>query len=101
MGDYYNDPMMPVARRLLEAGSDRDRAAMLLRLPDAIMASEADALSEACRTAGFHHGVSFVEMRANALHRVRDAHGLLPEPVAVELEAYRLGLSKYVAGDSL
>lgn len=101
MSSFYNDPLMPLARRLLSAGSNRDRAGMLLRVPDAVVLEQADALAEACRQAGFHPGADFITLRGVELHRVRDIHGMLPEAGAAVLEGYRVSLSRFVAGASL
>lgn len=93
-----SDAAFPVANRLIEAGSHAERAAILLQLSDAALLARPEELAAACSMVGFPDGHLFVATRTALLCHTRDAHGLLPEREAAELEQLRLGLSHLAAG---
>lgn len=88
----------PVITQLLDAGSHQERALQLLRLPDALVMSHGADIIAACRGVQFDAGAAFLLYRSTGLNLVRDAHGMLPEAQARELEAWRVAMSELVAG---
>lgn len=98
MNQRQADAAFPVANRLIEASSHAERAAILLQLSDAALLARPFELGRACAAVGFVDGQCFVAVRAALLCHTRDAHGLLPEREAAELEQLRLGLSHLAAG---
>lgn len=91
-------PFFPVADQLRDAPSHRERAAMLLRLSDtALLGGQVD-MVQALEQVGFAAGQSFMAWRVAALCRTRDAHGLMPDDVAQELEFWREAMSRFAVG---
>lgn len=88
----------PIVDQLHAAKSNRDRAGVLLRISDAVLLPFQSQISLACTLGRFEAGSSFIAWRVAALCATRDAHGLLPDLVATELEQWRVTLSKYAAG---
>ena len=91
-------PYFPVADQIREARSDRERAQLLLRLSDSALLGGHVDIERACAQSGFAAGQSFLVWRIAALCRTRDAHGLLPELMARELDAWRETMSRIAAG---
>lgn len=81
-----------------EAPDHARRAAILLRIPDALILSEAVQLAEACGRRGFALGAQFVTQRVVALHAVRDREGQLPAHVTRTQEIWRQGLVAVAGG---
>lgn len=93
------DPdVLHIIGQLQDAATNRDRAAILMRVPDAIVDAYADPFARECRRFGFEAGAEFVTMRRAILHMVRDEHGLLPQLAATSLEQARIALSHFAAG---
>lgn len=86
---------------LQQAVGARTRAKILLRCPDAIMLSHGEQLGLECRRHMFDAGWEFCQIRRALLSAMRDEHGLLPDPVAGEAEAWRVAMSRYAAGADL
>lgn len=87
----------PVVGQLLAAGSDAERAEILLKLSDAVLLAYPMPIAEACAAKGFLDGQLFAALRAALLCHTRDAHGLLPERSVAELEGLRVRLSNIAA----
>lgn len=85
--------MFPIAREIAEATSHARRAAILLRLPDAIVLSHGDALATACRSCDFAMGVMFLTQRSAVLHVRRGADGKVPEHFTQTLEIWLRGMT--------
>lgn len=92
-----DEAVFPVVGQLLAAGSHAERAEILLRLSDAVLLAYPMPIAEACAAKGFVDGQLFAALRAALLCRTRDAHGLLPERPAAELEGLRVVLSGIAA----
>lgn len=92
-----DEALFPVVGHLLAAGSDAERAGILLRLSDAVLLAYPMPIAEACAARGFVDGQLFAALRAALLCRTRDAHGLLPERSVAELEGLRVRLSHLAA----
>lgn len=80
------------------AGTDRERAAVLLTLSDRMTADFAEQLHRACETAGFEDGAAFIRLRLAAMAAPRDLCGLMPADIAVDLERYRAAMAVFAAG---
>jgi catalase (peroxidase I) len=93
-----DSPHFPIADQIREAKSHQARAQQLLQLSDAALLGGHVDIEIALSQAGFAAGNTFVVWRVAALCRTRDAHGLLPEPIGKELEAWRETLSRIAAG---
>lgn len=81
--------MLPIVRQMHEADGDAARAAILLALPDLVLAKHAEVFAAACRRARFDGGEEFVFVRAAALRAVRDRMGNLPAETALHLAGLR------------
>lgn len=90
-GDIY------AVHKLREAKSHAERAQILLSLPDAITLEHADRLATVCAQARFQAGVDFLAVRVAAMQANRDAHGLLPRSIGIELDAWRVAFSEVAA----
>lgn len=88
----------PVANMIRSAASHQERAQLLLKLSDAGLIGHHVDIDRACAQSGFAAGQSFLVWRVAALCRTRDAHGLLPDVLARELDAWRQVLSLVAAG---
>lgn len=90
---------LPLIDQMHNADGDRDRAAVLLRCPDALLLKYESAFLNACRQ--FEAGEQFVLLRTNAMRMTRSEVGGLPGKVALELETLRAELAAYAAGAPL
>lgn len=88
-----------IIEQLQQAGSGQEIAGYLIRVPDAIVLSHGVQMQAECARHIFAAGVSFLNLRQSALQSVRDAHGLLPTWMGVEIELWRHTLSRYAAGE--
>lgn len=87
------DELFYVAAEILEASSDNRRAEILLRLPDAVLLEKMDAITHACRQAGFKIGMLFIGQRVAALSATRGRDGELPQHHVETLQLWRNGLA--------
>lgn len=78
--------------QLHEATTDAERAGILLRLPDALVAAEVEQLQAACVEGGFPLGRDYLAIRHSQQSAVRDRQGNLPDQVAEQLEYWRRGM---------
>lgn len=92
------DDVLHIVEQVREARTARAIAGLLLRVPDTIVLSHGVQLQAECARKRFAAGAVFLTHRAAVLHAVRDAHGILPPSVALELEAWRETFSRYAAG---
>lgn len=90
---------LPLLAQLRHAATDADRAALLLRLPDVVVARDALLLSTICTAALFREGITYVACRSAVLAAVRDGEGLLPPEVAMPMTASRLRLVAIARGE--
>lgn len=93
-----DDQVLFIVEKLDDATSNRERAGIVLRVPDAIMMTYGAVIASACRKGGFEAGWEFCQIRNSLLHATRDEHGLLPRLPAAELEHWRVALSTFAAG---
>lgn len=93
------DEILYCREQIRQAGDGREIAGYIIRLPDALVASHGAQLQLECAEQTFAAGVTFLQLREAALHAVRDAHGLIPHSIGVELELWRHTLSRYAASD--
>ncbi len=91
-------PYFPIADKIREAGSHAQRATILLKLSDAALLGGSKDLEIACSQTGFEAGNFFIIFRSAALCATRDAHGVLPDHLAHEVEMWRQALSQIAAG---
>lgn len=93
------DPdVMFFVTKIREAATAREIADLLLRVPDAIVLSHGVQLGAESEKMRFGAGAMFLIHRAAGLSAVRDAHGLMPERIAGEIEAWRETFSRFAAG---
>jgi hypothetical protein len=83
---------------LRAAATGRAIAGLLLRVPDAIVLSHGVQLQAECMRKRFAAGATFLDHRAAALAAVRDAHGLIPMSLGLEVESWRETFSVFAAG---
>lgn len=88
----------PVVDQLIEAGSNQERAGILLRLSDGVVYERGHEIGLWCMHNGFAGGHLHLQQRIVAMLRVRDAHGLLDDYTATQLELDRQALSRFAAG---
>lgn len=91
------DTMFPPAAQIIAAASDARRAAIILRLPDALTFTHAEPLMAACRDAGFVAGAEFILIRSTAFSAVRQIDGRLPAPIAAAIQTARAVLIDLIA----
>jgi hypothetical protein len=91
--------MFPLARQIVDAGSDAQRAQLILTLSDHILLSHFDALKEACDETGFAAGAGYIVQRYVSLLATRSPEGLLPRDHVDLVENWRRGLGA-IAGRS-
>lgn len=88
--DIENLP--PLAAAIAVASSNRRRAEIVLRAPDAVLLAHGEAMAGACRQTGFDAGAQFIAYRLEALHATRRADGALPAGIGELLALWRNGL---------
>lgn len=66
---------LPVIREIHEAESDRERASILLRVPDTVLMKYREVFEAACRRVGFDTGLEFINWRRAGWSAVRQADG--------------------------
>lgn len=92
---------LPVAAvQVFEARDHARRAELLLRMPDAVLLADGEAIASACRSVGFGPGAQFVEYRLLALHAVRQPNGELPQAHRACLSIWHRGLAALAGGDT-
>lgn len=91
-------PIVPA--QIVTARSNARRAEIVLRLPDAVLLADGEAIASACRTVGFGPGAQFVEYRLLSLHAPRQPNGDLPEAHRKCLGIWRNGLAALAGGEA-
>ena len=86
------DGLFWVARQILRADTDAERAAILLPLPDLLLTQKADVLREACEACSFEDGARYIAVRSATCSATRDEHGELPSGQLASLEFWRRGM---------
>jgi hypothetical protein len=94
------DSMLPILRQLHDADGDRERADVLLRMPDSVVLKYHEVILAACRGAGFEAGMAFVELRVSLCLAVRSSDGLAPADLSKVLDHYRDVMAKFATGDA-
>lgn len=89
-----------IAREILRADSDAVRAAILLRIPDLVLAQKAEVLSEACTACQFGEGAGYISVRLSVACANRDPNGRLPSGMARLLEMWRCSMVALAAGEA-
>lgn len=89
---------LPIVEQLHSCNSDRERADLLLRCPDAVLLKYSIVFDEACRRVSFEAGRLFIAQRVALMHQVRNGAGGLPGGLAMELETMRAELAAFAAG---
>ncbi len=87
-----------IARQILRAMTDAERAAILLRVPDLVLTQKSGVLTEACQACRFTDGVGYIAARAAATSATRDEDGRMPEDTLRQLEFWRRGLVALAQG---
>lgn len=87
-----------VAAEIIDADTDARRAQILLRLPDAVLLEKTEALTGACRQAGFKMGLLFIGIRIAALCAARLPDGELPDHQRATLNLWTNGLTALANG---
>lgn len=77
---------------LLEARTHAERASILLRLSDAVIAAKVEHLQDACRETGFQAGVDFLSLRLAQHCATRTETGEMPKAIVEQLEYWRNGM---------
>lgn len=90
--------LTPLVRQMHEAADDRQRALLLLKLPDSILLKYAGEIDGACRRAHFDAGRAFVLERVTSMRAIRDDAGVLPPAAQVTLVGMRRLLADYASG---
>lgn len=73
------DTMMPIIRQMHDAEDDRERATILLQVPDIILIKYRSVFEASCSRARFDAGLAFIELRLTAVRAVRNEFGQLPD----------------------
>ena len=85
-------PKFVVVDGLLEARTHAQRASILLRLSDAVIAAKVEQLQDACRETGFQAGVDFLSLRLAQHCATRTKTGEMPKALVEQLEYWRNGM---------
>ncbi|TPN79980.1 hypothetical protein [Mesorhizobium sp. B1-1-2] len=91
------DSMLPMLRQLYDADGDRERADILLRMPDSVLLKYRGPIVECCRRGCFEVGLAFIDLRISLLLAVRDGQGCAPADLARVAERYRETLAAFAA----
>ncbi len=94
------DSMLPILRQLYDADGDRERADVLLRMPDSVVLKYHDVIAAACRRGAFETGVKFLAVRVSLSLAVRDSTGLPPADLAGMVDQFRIAMAEFAAGAS-
>jgi hypothetical protein len=86
---------LPIVEQIRCAASSREIAAIILRLPDAVLLAHGEVLMAECRKARFTEGAQFILMRQVAMDAVRDRAGRLPDAASLPLENWRVALAAF------
>lgn len=84
--------LFPPAEQIIGMATDAERAALILRLPDAIVHDMIGALMSACAEAGFALGAAYLTTRAASLSATRRIDGTLPHGIAAQVDEFRQAL---------
>lgn len=87
-----NEANFVVVDEITEARDDARRAAILLRLSDAVLIEKAGVIFDACREAGFADGANYVAVRLAVQSAGRSPTGEVPAPLIDQAEYWRRGL---------
>ena len=87
--------MLPIISQMHEAESDRERASILLRVPDLVLMKYREVFEAACRRAGFQTGLEFINWRRAGWSAVRQVDGS-PRP---DFEKVRRAFAAFASGD--
>lgn len=90
---FPRDAMTPMLRAFHEADGDAERAALLLRVCDAVLVKYREQFDRSCRRVGFEAGLAYIETRMAAYHRNRRPDGAPDE--APELAAMRRNFAAF------
>lgn len=93
-----SDSMIPIIRQLHDADGDQARARVLLSMSDAILLKYAGTIGAACQRAQFEPGAEYVLRRVVAMRATRGADGLLPAPIALDFEEFRMAFASFAQG---
>lgn len=93
------DSMLPIIRQLHNAEGNRQRARVLLAMPDTVILKYSGTISSACRKAGFQAGEEYVLRRVVIMRAVRGADGRLPRPVEAEFEEFREAMAAFASAE--
>lgn len=85
-------PKLPVIDQMHNAGSDRERAAILLACPYTVLWKYSHVFVEACRTYEFDTGEDYVHVVHSSMCQVRTPAGELTPVAASSLDMMRLDL---------
>lgn len=97
----WDDGAFPPAAQIITAPSHARRAAIILRLPDALTFTHAEPLMAACRDTGFAAGAEFILIRSTAFSAVRQIDGRLPAAIAAAIQTARAVLIDLVTAPAL
>src|SRR5690606_19676895 len=86
------DGLFWITRQILRATDNAQRAGILLALPDRVLVTRPEELTEACDACAFGDGGDFIAVRAAAACANREADGQLPAALAEQLERWRRGM---------
>ncbi|WP_265518948.1 hypothetical protein [Nitratireductor luteus] len=73
--------MIPIIREMHDAGSDEERARVLLMVSDAVLMKYRHVFEAACRHAQFDCGLEYINVRRAAWHAVRGPDGRQRNPL--------------------
>lgn len=90
--------LFPIARQILAAATDQERAAILLRLPDEVIVTKGTLLKDACLASQFSLGAHFLDTKIAALTATRGKDGKLPEQHVLAVETWRRGMHAFANG---
>lgn len=81
--------LFPPAEQIIGMKTDAERAALILRLPDAIIHDRLGELCEASVEAGFTLGLAYLTVRAVSFSAVRRLDGSLPTDIQAQVDDLR------------
>jgi len=81
--------LFPPAEQIIGMKDDAERAALILRLPDAIIHGKLGELCEASVEAGFTLGSAYLTVRAASFSAVRRLDGSLPADIQAQVDDLR------------
>lgn len=97
--EHCTDSLLPIIGQMHKAADDRERAAVLLAVPDAVLAKYRTVFDRACQRAGFDLGREYIEMRRAEWCATRGRDGRHTNPLFEQVREHMAAFAYGEPGD--